>query len=127
MISCLAGLPEDFPIREWDELLPHIFLTLNLLQALHMMPTVLAYAYHHWQFDYDPMPLAPMGKPKLCKTWGEHLMDWWYLRTSPKHYRCHVVFVKKTRSIRELDMVYFKHQYITQPTITPEDAIVKAL
>ena len=65
-------------------------------------------------------------KPGKRKAFGEHSADGWYLRTSPEHYRCHVVFVKTTRSRRITDTVFFKHKYITQPTITPADAIVKA-
>jgi hypothetical protein len=45
---------------------------------------------------------------------------------APEHYRCHKIFVKATRSIRTSDTVFFKHKYITQPTVTPADAIVKA-
>ena len=44
-----------------------------------------------------------------------------------EHYRCHKVYVKKTRSERISDTVFFKHKYITQPTVTPADTIVKAL
>ena len=49
------------------------------------------------------------------------------LTMSPKHYWCHIVYVKSTRSDRVSDTVHFKHKNITQPTITPEDTIVKAL
>jgi hypothetical protein len=34
---------------------------------------------------------------------------------------------KKTRSKRISDTVHFKHEYIEQPTLMPEDTIVKAL
>jgi hypothetical protein len=37
-----------------------------------------------------------------------------------------VVFSKKTRAKQLADTVFFKHKYITQPTITPADAIVNA-
>ena len=53
-------------------------------------------------------------------------MDGWYLRTSPEHYRCHIVFVKNTQSKRVTDTVIFKHKYITQPEIKPADVIIKA-
>jgi hypothetical protein len=46
--------------------------------------------------------------------------------SSPEHYRSWVVFVKQTRSKRIIDTVFFKHKYITQPTVTPEDAVVNA-
>jgi hypothetical protein len=34
---------------------------------------------------------------------------------------------KQTKSERVSDTVFFKTKYITQPTMTPEDAIIKAL
>jgi len=37
-----------------------------------------------------------------------------------------VIFAKKTRAKRLADTVFFKHNFITQPTITPVDAIVNA-
>eukprot|EP00804_Cyclotella_cryptica_P002446 CCRYP_019168-RA/>CCRYP_019168-RA protein AED:0.13 eAED:0.13 QI:0/0/0/1/0.5/0.4/5/0/1227 len=108
--AVLAGVSDDFPIREWDELIPQTVLTLNLLQQSNVAPNILAYAYHHGSFDYNRMPLAPMGcavqfhiKPDKRKTWGKHSMDGWYLKTSPEHYRCHVVFMKKTQSKRVTD------------------------
>ena len=132
-IAIQAGVADDFPIHQWDELIPQAVLTLNLLRQSHVAPNVSAYAYHHGPFDYNRMPLAPMGcavqfhiKPTRRKTWGERASDGWYLKTSPEHYRCHVVFVKQTRSKRITDTVFFKHKYITQPTVTPADAIVKA-
>ena len=131
--AVLAGVSDDFPIREWDELIPQTVLTLNLLRQSNVAPNISAYAYHHGSFDYNRMPLAPMGcavqfhiKPDRRKTWGEHSMDGWYLRTSPEHYRCHIVFVKKTQSKRVTDTVFFKHKYITQPEVTPADVIIKA-
>jgi hypothetical protein len=62
----------------------------------------LAYEYVNGKFDYNAMPLAPLGcgvqvheSPKRRLTWAFWTHDGWYLRTSPEHYRCHVVFVKK--------------------------------
>eukprot|EP00956_Cyclotella_meneghiniana_P036500 scaffold126416_cov88-Cyclotella_meneghiniana.AAC.1 len=131
--SVLAGVSDSFPIREWDELLPQTILTLNLLRQSHVAPNISAYAYHHGSFDYNRMPLAPMGcavqfhvKPDRRKTWGEHSMDGWYLKTSDEHYRCHIVLVKKTQAKRVTDTVFFKHKYITQPEIKPADVIIQA-
>eukprot|EP00804_Cyclotella_cryptica_P025968 CCRYP_002793-RD/>CCRYP_002793-RD protein AED:0.25 eAED:0.25 QI:0/-1/0/1/-1/1/1/0/824 len=132
-ISILAGVADDFPMHEWDELLPQAVLTLNLLRQSNIAPKISAYAYHHGNFDYNRMPLAPMGcvvqfhvKPDRRKTWGEHSMDGWYIQTSPEHYRCHVVFVKKTQAKRVTDTLFFRHKYITQPRVTPADIIIKA-
>ncbi len=49
-ISVLAGISDDFPIREWDELLPQTILTLNLMQQSNVVPNISAYAYHHGSF-----------------------------------------------------------------------------
>ena len=132
-ISVLAGVADSFPINQWDELLPQSVLTLNLLRQANVAPNISAWAYHHGSFDYNRMPLAPMGcevqfhiKPSRRKTFGEHSGDGYYLRTSDEHYRTHVVFVKKTRAKRLADTVFFKHKYITQPTVTTADAIVNA-
>jgi hypothetical protein len=59
-------------------------------------------------------------------TFGEHSEDGFYLKTSEEYYRTQVIFAKKTRAKRLANTVFFKHKYITQPTITPADAIVNA-
>jgi hypothetical protein len=93
----MAGVSDNFPIHQWHELVPQIVLTLNLVQQSHVAPNVSAYTYNHGHFNYNHMPLAPMGcavqfhiKPNRRKIWGEHSSDKWYLTTSPDHYRCHL-------------------------------------
>jgi hypothetical protein len=132
--SVLAGVDDGFPMRLWDKLLPQTVLTLNLLRQSHVAPTVSAYQYVHGAFDYNKMPLAPLGcavqlyeNNSRRGTWADHSTDGWYIGTSTEHYRCHRIYVKKTRSERISDTVFFKHKYITQPTVTPADTIVKAL
>ncbi|KAL7477511.1 hypothetical protein ACHAW6_003318, partial [Cyclotella cf. meneghiniana] len=132
-ILVLAGISDDFPIQEWDELLPQTIHELNLMQQSNVAPNISAYAYYHGSFDHTQLPLAPMGcavqfhiKPNRHRTWGKHSMDGWYLKTSPEHHRCHIVFVKKTQSKRVIDTVLFKHKYITQPEVMPADMIIKA-
>ena len=132
--SILAGVDDTFPMHLWDRLLPQTVLTLNLLRQSNVAPTVSAYQYVHGPFDYNKMPLAPMGcavqlheRSEKRGSWAMNAVDGWYLRTSNEHYRCHVVFVKNSRSERISDTVHFKHRHITIPTITPEDTIVKCL
>jgi hypothetical protein len=80
------------------------------------------------------MPLAPMGcavqihkNSEQQGTWAANTINGWYLQTSPEHYQCHQIYVKKTKSERISDTVFFKHRYLTQPTVTPADTIIKAL
>jgi len=133
-IATLAGISDKFPIHQWHELVPQIVLPLNLLRQSHMAPNVSACAYHHGNFDYNRMSLAPMGcavqfhiKPNRRKSWGEHSSNGWYLPTSPDHYRCHFIFVKATRAKQISDTIYFKHKHITQPTLRTEDLVIKAI
>ncbi len=132
--AILAGVDDSFPMRLWDKLLPQTILTLNLLRQSNVAPMVSAYQYVHGNFDYNKTPLAPLGcavqlyeSNSRQGTWAEHSTDGWYIGTSMEHYRCHRIYVKKTRSERISDTVFFKHKYITQPTVTPADTIVKAL
>ncbi len=133
-ISVLAGVDPTFPMSLWDRLLPQTVLTLNLQRQAHASPTTSAYEYINGPFDYNKMPLAPLGckvqiheSTNRRKTWDPRALNGWYLGTSSEHYRCHIIFCQKTRSERISDTVFFQHRYITQPTVTPEDQIVKAV
>ena len=85
-------------------------------------------------FDYNKMPLAPMGceaqvheKTDKRSTWAYHSVDGWYLFTSPEHYRTHNCHIKHTKSERLSDTVQFQHKRITNPTITHADKVMHAL
>ena len=43
-----------------------------------------------------------------------------------EHYRCHKSWITETRGIRVGNTVFFKHKYLTMPTITTADAILTA-
>jgi hypothetical protein len=43
-----------------------------------------------------------------------------------EHHRCFHVYIVKTRATRISDSVFFKHQYITNPQLTPETLVLKA-
>ena len=92
-ISILAGVADDFPMQLWDRLLPQAEITINLLWQSNATPKVSAYAHMNGPFDYNKMPLAPMGcKVQVHKktdkrgTFSYHSVDGWYLATSDEHY-----------------------------------------
>ncbi len=98
------------------------------------MPTVSAYARLNGPFDYNKMPLAPMGcevqvheKSDSRGTWAYHSVDGWYLSTLPEHYRTHVCHIKSTKRDQLSDTVHFKHKHITNPALTHNDKIMKAV
>ncbi len=133
-ISILAGVDPAFPMNLWDRLLPQAVITLNLLRQANKTPTMSAYQYVNGPFDYNATPLGPLGckvqfheSTNRRKTWDPRALTGWYLGTSTEHYRCHVIFCKRMGAERISDTVFFQHRYITQPTVTPEDQIVKAV
>ncbi|KAL7502169.1 hypothetical protein ACHAXN_000208 [Cyclotella atomus] len=134
-LSVLAGTTSSFPPSLWDRLLPQTEITLNLLRQSNATPNVSAYAHLSGPFDYNKMPLAPMGcevqihkKTDKRGTWAYHSVDGWYLNTSQEHYRgVHNCYTKETRSERLSDMVVFKHKHMTNPTMMHADKLMQAL
>jgi hypothetical protein len=133
-ITLPPGVADDFPQNLWDRLLLQTEITFNLIQQSNAIPTVSAYAHLSGPFDYNKMPLAPMGceaqihkKTDKQGTWAYHSIDGWYLFTSPEHYCTHMCFVKATKSECHLDTVNFIHKNIRNPTITHTDKVMQAL
>ncbi len=87
-LSVLTGVSNNFPPSLWDRLLPQTKITINLTRQSNATPNVSAYAHLSGPFDYNKMPLAPMGcnaqvheKTDKRGTWAFHLVDGWYLFT----------------------------------------------
>ena len=60
-LSVLAGTATRFPPNLWDRLLPQAEVTINILRQSNATPNVSAYSHISGPFDYNKMPLAPMG------------------------------------------------------------------
>jgi len=132
-ISILAGVDDKFPLSLWCHLLEPTELTLNLLQQSRIAPNVSAFAHVHGTHDYMRKPFAPIGcavqthvKPDDRLSWDTRSEPGFNLGTSMEHHRCFRVYVTRTRSTRISDTVFFKHQYITNPAVSPESHVVAA-
>ncbi len=44
-----------------------------------------------------------------------------------EHYRCQKIRMKDTHGTRILGAVWFKHKYLTNTSVTPEDRIIAAI
>ena len=104
-LSILAGVADDFTPSLWDRLLPQTKIMINLIQQSNATPNVLVYAHLRGPFDYNKMPLALMGcearvheKTNKRGTWACHLVNGWYLFTSPEHYHTHSCHIKQIKS-----------------------------
>ncbi len=132
--AILAGVDDTLPMQLWDKLLPQTITTLNLLRQSNAVPAISAYQYVRGNFDYNKTPLAPLGcavqmheSRDRWGTWAKHFINGWYLGTSPEHYQSYIIYTIGTQSERISDTVFFKTKFITQPTLTPADNIVKAI
>ncbi len=132
-IAILAGIDDKFPLSLWCHLLEPTELTLNLLRQSKVMPKISTFAHVHGHHDCMKKPFAPLGcaieahvKPDDRRTWDTRSDAGFSLGTSMEHHRCFRVYVTKTRATRISDTVHFKHQYITNPTVSPESHVVAA-
>jgi hypothetical protein len=133
-LSALAGVADNFPPSLWDRLLPQTEITLNLLCQSNALHNISAYTHLSGPFNYNKMPLAPMGceiqvHKKVDKqgTWAYHSVNGWYLSTSPDHYRTHLCHIKTTSSNQLSDTIHFKHKHIANLTLTHANKIMWVL
>ncbi|KAL7484644.1 hypothetical protein ACHAW6_010283 [Cyclotella cf. meneghiniana] len=133
-LSVLAGTVDNFPPSLWHKLLPQTEITLDLLRQSNASPIVSAYVHLNSPFNYNKMPLAPMGcevqvhkKADKRGSWAYHSVDGWYLNTSPEHYRTHNCYMKSTHCKRLTDTIQFQHKDITNPSLTPADKLMNAI
>ncbi len=132
-ILILSSVDDRFPLSLWCHLVESAKITINLLRQSNVTPKVLAYAHVHGQHDYMKRPFAPLGcavmahvKPKNRRTWDTHTETGFNIGTTMEDHQCFHVYIVKTRATRVSDRVFFKHQYITNPQITPETLVIKA-
>jgi hypothetical protein len=83
---------------------------------------------HH---DYNKHPFVPIGmealvhnKPHKCGTYAEHCKKAFVLGTSTKHYWCWKFWSMATRATQILGATFFKHKYLTNLLVTPEDLVI---
>ena len=132
-ISILCGTDKEFPLHLWCRLLPQAEHTLNMLRSARVAPHVSAYAYLWKQHNFNANPFAPLGckveahiQPAVRETWAAHTASGYYIGNAWDHYRCHEIYITDTKHSRICETVFFKHKYLTMPSVTPADALIKA-
>ena len=65
-------------------------------------------------------------KLMVRKLWATHGVDGWYLGPAMKHYRCHTVYITKTRGGRIADTVEFFPKDLPMPKTSSVDMAIKA-
>ena len=132
-ISVLAGVNNKIPLSLWCHLLEPTKLTLNLLHQPRVAPNISAFPHVHGAHNYMRKPFDPIRcaiqmhvKPDKRRSWDTRSEPGFNLGTSMEHHSCFRVYVMRTRATRVSYTVFFKHQYITNPTISPESLVVAA-
>ena len=124
-VSTLCTVDSQFPLSEWDRLLPQATLTINLLRSSRIHPSLSAHASMFGQFDYNRTPLAPPGTKIVAHlaattrtSFGQHGKVGWYIGPSPEHYRCYRCYFPDTQQERDVLKVDFFPEKIPFPTFT---------
>jgi hypothetical protein len=65
-------------------------------------------------------------KPMNRQSWDIHSDTGLNIGMAMEHHQCFHIYIVKTRATRTSDTVFLKHQYITNPQVTPETLVIKA-
>jgi hypothetical protein len=132
-VGVLSGCAPSMPIHLWCQLLPQVERQLLLLCQSRAHPNLSAYAHVYEHHDYNWHPFAPIGmealvhdKPHKCRTYAEHCTKAFVLGTSTEHYQCWKFLTPTTRATCISGAAFFKHKYLTNSSVTPEDQVIAA-
>eukprot|EP00804_Cyclotella_cryptica_P028355 CCRYP_016413-RA/>CCRYP_016413-RA protein AED:0.25 eAED:0.25 QI:0/0/0/1/1/1/3/0/885 len=132
-IAVISGTDAKFPLHLWCQLLPQMERQLCLLRQSNAYPHISSHTHLYGHHDYNAHPFVPLGmealvhdKPHRHKSFAQHCTKGYVIGTSHEHYRCWKVWTPTLRTTRISATVFFKHKYITNPSVTPADAIIAA-
>jgi hypothetical protein len=133
MISVLSGCLPTIPMHLWCQLLPQIEHQLLLLHQSKSNPNILAYAHVYGHHNCNRHPFVPIGmealvndRPHKRRLFAQHCRKAFILGTSAEHYQCWKFWLVTTCTTRILGAAFFKHKYLTNPVVTPEDRVIEA-
>jgi hypothetical protein len=133
MVSVLSRCLPTMMIHLWCQLLPQIERQLLLLCQSKANPNILAYAHVYGHHSYNCPPFLPIGmealvhdQPHKRRLFAQHCRKAFVLGTSTKHYPCWKFWSVTMRATYILGAAFFKHKYLTNPTVTPEDRVLAA-
>jgi hypothetical protein len=130
-IAGLATVDKNCPLQLWDEFLPQIELTLNLLCFSRCKPSRSTNKEVNRHFDYNKTPIAPLGSkgivykdPAIYTSWAPHGTDAYHISPAPKHYRCLRFYMPATRRCHIADTWRLYPTQCTTPSILQANLMV---
>ena len=87
------------------------------------------HVYGHHNYNKHPFVSIKMealvhDKPLKRCTYAGHCNKVFVLGTSTGHYRCWKFWSTTTQATRILGAAFFKHKYLTNPSVIPEDLVI---
>ncbi len=103
-IATLATIDMLCPLQLWDEFLPQVKLTSNMLRFSQQNSKKSANQEVYGSFDFNKTPLAPLGTKALVyndpgsqTSWAPHATDGFYVGPASDHYQCLQFYISATR------------------------------
>ena len=134
LIAGWCSADHDFPLQAWADTIEAAEISLNLLRASRINPSLSAYEQLHGRFDYNRTPLAPPGvrvtafvHPEQRASWDPHALDGWYVGPAMNSYRCHTIYIKETGKTRICETVKWFPDKIRMPIASPDDLLRASL
>ena len=75
-ISGIAGTDENFPITQWDRLIPQTQRTLNMMRPFRINPKHSAESFLEGHHDYNSVPFPPLGWRMLIFEGPDQRIHW---------------------------------------------------
>jgi hypothetical protein len=134
-IATLCTLDPSFPLTLWEDLLPQIEMTLNIMRGSYVNPLISAYEQVMGPYDFNRHPFVPLGvpvivyeKPKSQRaSWDPHGVKGFYLGPAPLHYRCFNVWVPETNRVRVSDTLSWHPKQFHMPGSNPSEIVASAI
>ena len=127
-VAALATIDMNCPLQLWDEFLPQVELTLNLLRFSRRNPLISANNELYGPFDFGKTPLAPLetknliyDDPAVRASWAPHATDGYYVGPATDHYRCLRFYIPTTRRFRFADTWRLYPTHCQVPVLSEHD------
>jgi hypothetical protein len=133
-VAALATVDMLCPLQLWDEFLPQVKLvTLNLLRFSRCNPLISAYHKLYGPFDFNKMPLAPLGTkvliyndPTTETLWAPHATDGFYVGPGINYYQCLRFYIPSTRCFHFSDTWQLYPTHCQIPILSKNDKMLLA-
>ena len=132
-IDALCTVDPLLPFYLWDQLLPQVTMTLNMLQRSWLNPEVSAYEQVDGIHNFEWTQLAPLvckvqihKKPHKQLTYAPHSVDGWHLGPSFHNYRCYTYYDIDTGMETATYKIDYLPEFMKMPSYSLTDMAIHA-